>query len=423
MSSNTWFQKSDIKLLYSIVLDDLYGYVLPHASTKYTGDILSHTLRFKPKKTNLVKKIVIIYYPAFDKENIEVGPEKYYHEYYVPWQTMLVALSFWNIDSSYITFIPINVRDTTNKSLLNEIKFDDDDTLIIVSSNFSHFLPFKEAIVKENTAAHALMYKNTDPKFMNNVVDDPRSFKYLFSTLKKDLTLQWIGRTRSPGLEAVGYLSFLVMKQHNVKESNLPDGIFVTCYDTEMRHRECLGTWFSDKNKYSKREEKELIDKVVRLGQTKSRLTNGENTHLLIKYYTVSYLYKSKTNNKSKKFIRGWFTVLGNSAYLSDVFLENTFNNGQWINIDTDKEWKGGETSNNFDMTETLEQLNLKSHLDQDTQQDLIFYDTFVKNVIIDFQGGLNIKRTRRVKRTRKVKKIRRVKKIRKVKRTRTNIK
>ena len=59
-----------------------------------------------------------------------------------------------------------------------------------------------------------LMYKNTDPKFMNNILDDTRSYKYLFSKiLPKDLTLQWIGRTRSPGLKAVGYLSFLLIKK------------------------------------------------------------------------------------------------------------------------------------------------------------------------------------------------------------------
>jgi hypothetical protein len=408
MSSNEWFKKSDIKLSNSVILDDLHGYVLPHASTKYTGHILSHTLRFKPKKVNFVKKIVIIYYPAFEKENIEVGTKKYYHEYFVPWQTMLVALSSWNIDPSKITFIPINVRDTTNKSLLNEINLDN-ETLFIVSSDFSHFLPFKEAIVKENTAAHALMYKNTDPNFMNNIVDDPRSFRYLFLNLPtKAITLQWIGRTRSPGLKSVGYLSFLIMKQHKVKESKLPDGIFVTCYDTEMRHRECLGTWFNDENKYSKMEENELKNKVIRLGQTKSRLTGGENTSPLIKYYTVSYLYKSQTNNNLNNFIRGWHTILGNATYLSDVFLENTFNNGQWINLDIDKEWKSGKNSNTFDMTETLEQLNLKSHLDPDTpQHEVKLYETFVKNVMIDSNGNKmrgSSKRKRKGNKTRRKK-------------------
>jgi hypothetical protein len=378
MSSKIWFQKSDITLFKPIILDDLHGYILPHASTKYTGHILSHTLKFRPK--NDIKIIIIIYYPAFDKENIIVGSEKYYHEYYVPWQTMLIALSFWNIDQNSITIIPVNARDTTNK--LN-IKYNK-NVLLVVSSDFSHFLPFEEAIVKENTAAHALMYKNTDPKFMNNIVDDPRSYKYLFSKiLSKDITLQWIGRTRSPGLKAVGYLSFLLIKQHKVNPSQLPDGIFVTCYDTEMRHRECLGNWFkNDSNKYSKKEETELIKKVILLGQTESRLTGCKNIEPLIKYYTVSYLYKSQTN-KNNNFIRGWHTVLGNATYLSDVFLENTFNNGEWINLDLDTEWPSNNNDNNndnnFDMTETLEQLNLKANLF--TKTPITLYDTFVKNV------------------------------------------
>ena len=57
MSSKTWFNKSDLLLSAPIILDDLHGYVLPHASTKYTGHILSHTLRFKPNK--IIKNIII----------------------------------------------------------------------------------------------------------------------------------------------------------------------------------------------------------------------------------------------------------------------------------------------------------------------------------------------------------------------------
>ena len=393
MTSKTWFQKSDLLLSEPIILDDLHGYVLPHASTKYTGHILSHTLQFKPNK--VIKQIIIIYYPAFDKENITVGSEKYYHEYYVPWQSMLVALSFWKIDIKDITFIHINVK-STNKPVISL----NNDDLLIVSSDFSHFLPFEEAIVKENTAAHALMYKNTDSKFMNNIVDDPISYKYLFNLLKKDLTLQWIGRTRSPGLKAVGYLSFLLIKQHKVQKAQamLPDGIFVTCYDTEMRHRECLGNWFKNdgKNKYSIIKEKELIEKVCRLGQTESRLTGSINISPLVKYYTVSYLYKSQSN----KFIRGWHTVLGNATYLSDVFLENTFNNGEWIDLDLDTEWI---SDNNFDMTETVEQLNLKAHTQ--VKSNITLFNTRVKNATItgNIQGKQGKQGKNTIRKTRKL--------------------
>ena len=44
----------------SIVIDDLQGYILPHAGTRYTGNILSHTLRFKPSM--YFTNIYILYY-------------------------------------------------------------------------------------------------------------------------------------------------------------------------------------------------------------------------------------------------------------------------------------------------------------------------------------------------------------------------
>ena len=32
-----------------LIKNNIKGYVLPHASTKYTGKILSHTMRFIPR--------------------------------------------------------------------------------------------------------------------------------------------------------------------------------------------------------------------------------------------------------------------------------------------------------------------------------------------------------------------------------------
>ena len=52
-----WFDKDDINISRSITIEDIHGYVLPHAGTKHTGHILSHTLRFKPKK-NFSKVII-----------------------------------------------------------------------------------------------------------------------------------------------------------------------------------------------------------------------------------------------------------------------------------------------------------------------------------------------------------------------------
>ena len=45
-----WFKNRDIEIIKKKVISNLHGYVLPHAGTKYTGKILSETLRFRPKK-------------------------------------------------------------------------------------------------------------------------------------------------------------------------------------------------------------------------------------------------------------------------------------------------------------------------------------------------------------------------------------
>ena len=56
--NNNWFNNKHIVLNNIIKLNNIHGYVLPHASTKYTGHIISHTLQFKPTKS--FKKIYII---------------------------------------------------------------------------------------------------------------------------------------------------------------------------------------------------------------------------------------------------------------------------------------------------------------------------------------------------------------------------
>ena len=369
--SYNWFKKTDINFKNNkiITLNNLHGYVLPHASTTYTGNIISHTLRFKP--TKIINQVLIVYYPSSDTENIIIGKDKYYHEYYVPWQSFLCALNYWKINTN-ITFIPINIKEINNKNISLQ---NFTNSIIIISSDFSHYKPFKQAIESENKAAHALIYKNTKPLFMNNIVDDPKSYKFLFKHIPNNFTLQWVGRTRSPGKEAVGYLSFLLTTQHNITKNI--NGLFVTCYDSKMNHRECLGQWFDINNKYSKKKEVDLINKVINLGQNESRLTNGEFINIPVVYYSISYLYKSKIN----KFIRGWHTLLANATYLSDVFLENTFNNGKWFDFKTDYEWP---QDNNFIMTETLKKLNIKANLNPDSKiNNIELYDTFVKNVSI----------------------------------------
>ena len=82
-----WFNSDDIKIHDIIELNNLHGYVLPHAGTTHTGDILSHTLRFRPQKK--FKNILILYLPSNSSPNVG----KYYHEYYVIYKTLQKNIS------------------------------------------------------------------------------------------------------------------------------------------------------------------------------------------------------------------------------------------------------------------------------------------------------------------------------------------
>jgi hypothetical protein len=205
------------------------------------------------------------------------------------------------------------------------------------------------------------------PVFTDRIVDDPRTFDALFRSVPKKYTLQWVGRTRSPGPKGVGYLSFLLRDQHT---ANQPNGIFVTCFDQQMRPRECLGDWSS----YTATKERALIKRVLSLGSTTSRLQAGRHTDVPIAYDTVSYLYK----DTGAKFIRGWHTILKNATYLSDVFLEHTFENGHWINRDS--QWQSNQV---FQMAETIQQLNAKAGGTTISSIPIQLFSTHVKHVII----------------------------------------
>ena len=67
-----WFDEKDItKYNYEkIMIDNLHGYVLPHAGTKYTGNIISHTMRFKPTK---------VFEKVFISKRIYPNPKKSIH--------------------------------------------------------------------------------------------------------------------------------------------------------------------------------------------------------------------------------------------------------------------------------------------------------------------------------------------------------
>ena len=362
-----WYNDKDIKYCKNININNLHGYVLPHAGTKHSGNILSHTLRFKPVKK--FSKILILYYPAFDKPNVN---DKYYHEYYVPMNTVkYVCDNIWKISNKY-TIKGFNVRDSTiqDKKILKE-KFNLDNTLIILSVDFSHFIPLQEALKLENCAAHSIMLKNYNSECIS-VVDHIETFKLFDSLLKtkyklnKNLFFQWIGRTRSSGLKGVGYLSFLLREKIN-KKIDVPEGFFVTAFDKNMNQRECLGNL----NNWNEKKEKELINEVIYKAKNESRLTSGKYLDVPITNYSVTYLFK---DNKNKKFIRGYHGISKNSFYLPDVFLENTYNNGKWINF-SDNEWP---QYNVFKLDETLIMLDNKTKKYKKNNENINFNNNYI---------------------------------------------
>jgi hypothetical protein len=356
-----WFNPADINFKDKdiIKVPDLHGYVLPHAGTEFTGDIISHTLRFRPTKK--INKIIIIYYPASDEPDIEEKGEKYYHEYYVPWKSLEAVFG-----TEGIVYKGYHAQQTPTSKLLSSYKGKQSGRaaapLLVISADFSHFLSFQSAIDLENKAAHALMF-NKGLENHTKAIDDGKSFGLLYNVIPSNWLLQWVGRTRSSGLKAVGYLSFLLREMPKKSSKVVADGIFVTAFSDRMTARECLGEWFAqNKNKkWSPLIETNLINKVLRLGKETSRLTGGTELDVPLTNYTVTYLYKDVNNKKyiNKNFIRGWHGLMHNAFYLPEVFLENTFENGTWIKPN-DKEWPQ-TTDDTFNLSETLDSLNIKA--------------------------------------------------------------
>ena len=136
-----------------------------------------------------------------------------------------------------------------------------------------------------------------------------------------------------------------------------------------MNTRECLGEWFSQKKPWSIAIQNKLIQKVLFLGETESRLTNGKFLDYPLSNYTITYLYKKRT----KEMIRGWHGIKMNAFYLSDVFLENTHSNGKWFTSD-DINWRKGT----FLMNDTFNQLNQKSGVYSKSRK----YTLYESNVI-----------------------------------------
>ena len=348
-----WFTKSHIKKRKPILLHDLHGYVLPHAGTEHSGHILSHTMRYIPTKK--FTYIVIIYLPANKTPN--VGDT--YHEYFVPYSTLKM---FFPEDEGYI-YIGYNVLGPKPK--IRDVN--KNNSIYVVSADFSHFLPMKEAIEKENKAAHALMHKVFDLKCMN-IVDGVLSFKTLYQLLPT-VQLQWVGRSRSSGENGVGYLSFLI--RDKPKLVTKPDGFFVTAFDANMNARECLG---NNTNPWSLVSEISLKQDVINKARTTSRLTNGLDLNVPVTHCTITYLYK----DSSKQFIRGHHAILKDAFFLPDVFLENTYDNGVWIKPQ-DKYWP---LSKVFSLKPTFAKLQNKAGVQKTDSNYQLFCSTVVHEKI-----------------------------------------
>ena len=135
-----------------------------------------------------------------------------------------------------------------------------------------------------------------------------------------------------------------------------------------MNSRECLGRYTNNKTDID-----DFINDVIYKARTTSRLTGGKGLNIPITNYTVTYLYE----DVNMDFIRGYHAIkiVNGALYLPDVFLENTYNNGEWINYN-DKEWKHGE----FKLNHTLKKLNNKGQTDND---EYILYKTEVEHYYV----------------------------------------
>jgi len=434
MMEQTWFHSKDLSPSNerpSIIVDDLYGYVLPHAGTQYTGDIIQHTMQFRPKNIEEIKRVYIYYFPANEKPDMiipdsndthdtneetvdnrvilsSISTSECDHELYVPFRSILHYFRKWNVNTKGIKFVPVNIRNIQNKWMSNEGAGGRPKSrrrrrrgksyhrnkktrrrhrhiigsFYIISADFSHHKPFDYAIHNENKAAHAIVTDSLEcaydtPPYLDEI-DDVRTFR-VFKTKHQNLSFQWIGRTRSPGENAVGYHSFLIRPVFQPMKRDSPpiDGIFVTCYDSKMNARECLGEWFSpvDGHTWSPQMEKAFIIKVKSKAKTESRLTGGENKNIPITRCIVTYLFKDTTTTS---FIRGWHGIRTNAIYLPDVLLENAKEDGSWI-TPHDTEWTLPVKPIQFELTDTLKELEQKAGHDAGLTTDITLYTTRIR--------------------------------------------
>lgn len=349
-----WFQKKildRISMPQLITLNELRGFVLPHAGVEHTWPVLAHTFRFQPSYQ--VTEVLIFYLPA----SAEPDVKNEFHEFFVVRKVCEYFMRKWWGIRARIRFIGVNIANIANIASISYNSLSP-TSFVVISSDFSHFLDMSDAISLENRAAHALEFKQFKHPTVRHVVDDGRTFSYVFNhVLPSNFNLQWVGRSRSASQKGVGYLSFLIIDS-SVPIDDSPVGAFVTCFDVNMNARECLGVWFNNQDDAHEAVHR-LFNDVVQKASTTSRLTGGRFLEVPVKFCTVTYLFPEDSRN----FVRGWHGVRGvrtRAFYLPEVFLEHTFENGHWIEPEN-KEWPRVQSLDQFDFQPTFEQLSSKA--------------------------------------------------------------
>ena len=341
-----------------VSVNDMHGISLPHASTTVPAcaRVINHTLRFTPPNERL-KQILVLYVPAsideFDALNdMENLPKAWhasvlphaYHEALVPMLSIMhhwpqTKKSEWRLVNVQRQRVPAHMR----------------AAFVVVSADWTHFLPLQRALKIENAAAVALQQGKLSHPAFTGAVDAAIAFREVRRLHRARYVWQWVGRGHSDPDESrgggVGYLSFILREKPQLDYVlRNAVGFFVTAYDSAFKARECLGEYT-----VSQKALQQLIQDVVRKASgSHPRLQPNNPNFSNVPYITITPLY-----NARGKFIRGWHAVRAcGSLYLKDVFLEHTYPNGTWISPN-DQNWKN---SGAWSMQPTLSKLKNKTH-------------------------------------------------------------
>ncbi len=314
-----------------ITVSNLRGYVLPHASTQFTGHIISHTLRFVPAKKP--KSILLLYLPSSPSSK---------HEWMVP----MLSLRYFLGKQAVITLL--------DASRVVDIDPSRSFDLVVVSADFVHYMNHGVAVELENRAAMAVTLRSVTkvhPRIRAGI-DDARTFELLDRIIPDSQTLQWVGRSRSPGEKAVGYLSFLIRDEDVRVPPASTDWVFVSVVDSQMQTRECLGR----RGPLTDEAYESFVRDVLHAARTTSRLTSGRDLDVPLAGIITTTL--TRETNPNTRFIRGWHAVETDALFLPTVMLENTMENGHWLDA-TVREWS--IPGQDYDMTETIQKLSDKA--------------------------------------------------------------